>query len=549
MNKEKEDSNLDYHSFFVALYLSQKLKSKTFEAIIASFEDEKIQSVIQNVYEEETKLIEELNQLPLLSEKEWLDIVFKTPLFDYGNTKIEKTPISIIKLANKLLEIKKQDSILDIGSGLGVTLAYLSMQNDIKLMGIEIVLQEYIYSKLLLDAMNKDTSNVIFGNVYQTDLTTFKSNKIFINGPLGLRVSKDIYNEVIDKKFKGTTYEKLIPKLDGAWLFVLDAVLHSNFEKIVVVLNEAPLVNNRDIYIRKQLLKDGLVEAVIDLPEGLLDYSNVAVSMLVLSKNNKKVTFVDATKLGTKNRRQTELIDDDIEIIINALEKDGKISKTCEFKEIENEDFIFSSKRYLMPDLPFENTVQLKDVVKSINRGAMVSSKNLEELKSEDPTPYQYLSLNNFTNGLVDKNLPYIHQINSSLEKHVIKKDSLIISKMAPFKVAFIKIEDTQILASGNLYFLEVDESKINRKYLEAYLQSELGMREFLKFEKGTVMKTISISDLEKIKIPLLTEEEQKKIGDKFELLNQEYQVHLENIKRIEEEKKNIMDVRKYTNF
>lgn len=466
----------------------------------------------------------------------------KTSIFEYNDTGIQKTPISIIKLVDQLLEIKDNDSLLDVCSGIGVTLAYLSMDKDVKLMGIEINEQTYIHSKLLLNVIHKNTTKIIFADALKTDLTPFNANKVFINGPIGFKFPKDKYEDIFEKKFSRTNYEKLIPKHDSSWIFVLDAILHSNFEKIVVVMNEASLVNNREIMIRKQLIEDGYIEAVIDLPEGLLDYSNIPVSLLILSKNNKNVKFVDATKLGSKKIRQTILHDDDIETIINALENETEKSKTCEYDELANEDFIFSSKRYLIPDLPYEKTVQLKDVVKSIHRGAMISTKYLEELKSDEPTQFQYLSLNNVNNGIVETDLPFITDIDESLERHVITKDSLIISKMAPFKVAFIELNDRKILMSSNLYFLEIDETKINPKYMEAYLQSQLGIREFKKYEKGSAMKTISISDLEKIKIPILSEEEQQKIGNKYELLKREHLVNLENIRRIEDEKKKIME-------
>ncbi|MHA6250374.1 N-6 DNA methylase [Oceanobacillus sp. CAU 1775] len=544
VNETRRDVEQESHSLFTALYLSQKLQKMQFEEVLRNTEDEKVRSILKEVYEDNFNLIEEFKQMPILLDKEWLDVIEQISTFGNRENAIQKTPISIIELVAQLLDIQDKDSILDVCSGLGITLAHLSMKKDAELLGVEINPQAYIQSKLLLDIMNKDSSKIILDNALKTDISQLDANKIFINGPLGLRVQKDIFEEVINTKFSGTAYEELIPNYDSTWLFILDAVLHSNFEKLVVVMNEAPLVNNRDALIRKQLMKDGLIEAIIDLPGGLLDYTAIPVSLLVLSKNNLNVSFVDATKLGATKRHRTVLQDDAIKEIIKSLERDSEISKTCTFEEIEKEDFTLSSKRYLIPDLPFEKTLSLKEVVKSIDRGAMISNKNLKEIVTETHTPYQYLALNNITNGIVSKKLPFIKEIDSSLEKHVIVSHSLIISKMSPFKVTSIENKNNQILVNGNLYFLEVDNNKINPKYLEAYLQSELGIRELKKYEKGNAMKTISIRDLEKVMIPLLTEEEQDKIGKAYDLLKREQEVTLERIKRIEEEKNNIMEVR-----
>lgn len=544
ISETRGDEKLEVYSQFLALYLSQKLQKMSFEEVLINIDDEKVKWALQDVFEEQGNLIEKFKKLSVLSDQDWLEVIEELPLFDNRENGVEKTPISIITLADRLLDIQREDTILDICSGSGNTLAHLSMGRDIALAGVEINPQSYIKSKLLLDILNKDTTNIILENALKADISVFRANKVFVNGPMGLRVPKEIYEEVIDNKYNGTAYEELLPNYDSTWLFVLDAVLHSDFEKIVVVMNESPLVNNRDSIIRKQLIQDGLIEAVIDLPGGLLDYTSIPVSLLVLSKNNNNVSFIDATKLGTKKRNKTILKEDEIKEIIKALEINSEISTNRSVSEIENEDFLLSSKRYLIPDLPFENTIQLKDVVKAINRGAVISNKDLEKIESKKPTPYQYLELNNFTNGIVDNELLFLKTIDSSLERHVIKNDSLIISKMSPFKVGYIEKKERQILVNGNFYFIEVNENKINPKYLEAYLQSELGMKELRKYEKGSVMKTISIRDLEKVKIPLLTTEEQDKIGKDFELLKREQKVIIDRISRIQEEKNNIMEVR-----
>ena len=81
------------------------------------------------------------------------------------------------------------------------------------------------------------------------------------------------------------------------------------------------------------------------------------------------------------------------------------------------------------------------------------------------------MELNNFTNGIVDNGLLFLKTIDSSLERYVIKNDSLIISKMSPFKVGSIE-KKRQILVNDNFYFIEVNENKINPKYLEAYCEN-----------------------------------------------------------------------------
>ncbi|WP_145433686.1 hypothetical protein [Staphylococcus hominis] len=79
--------------------------------------------------------------------------------------------------------------------------------------------------------MNKDTTNIILEIALKVDISVFDANKVFVNGLMGLECLK-IYIKVIDNKYSGTAYEELLPNYDSTWLSLLDAVLHSDFEKI-----------------------------------------------------------------------------------------------------------------------------------------------------------------------------------------------------------------------------------------------------------------------------------------------------------------------------
>ena len=80
--------------------------------------------------------------------------------------------------------------------------------------------------------------------------------------------------------------------------------------------------------------------------------------------------------------------------------------------------------------------------------------------------------------------------------------------------------DDEYILASGNLYFIELDETKVNPVFVEAFLQSEAGLSQLNRLSKGTVMKSISIQDLKNIRIPDLPREQQDKIAEEYSNLN-----------------------------
>lgn len=63
------------------------------------------------------------------------------------------------------------------------------------------------------------------------------------------------------------------------------------------------------------------------------------------------------------------------------------------------------------------------------------------------------------------------------MKKYCLKDRDLIIAKSGiPIKVAVADItDDSEILANGNLYIVDIDESKSNPYFIKAFLDNDLG--------------------------------------------------------------------------
>jgi len=66
--------------------------------------------------------------------------------------------------------------------------------------------------------------------------------------------------------------------------------------------------------------------------------------------------------------------------------------------------------------------------VKSINRGAMIQSKDLNDISSITITSFNYLMLQNIKDGIIDSGLLYLNNIDEKLEKYCVKDKNLIAS-------------------------------------------------------------------------------------------------------------------------
>lgn len=81
--------------------------------------------------------------------------------------------------------------------------------------------------------------------------------------------------------------------------------------------------------IRKDLIENNLVKAVIQLPSNLITNTAISTTLLVLQKHSEdNVVFVNASETYTKKGRLQKAFETkDIKSIMNGLSSDTEISK------------------------------------------------------------------------------------------------------------------------------------------------------------------------------------------------------------------------------
>ena len=520
-------------------YLSRKLKKESINEIIDRFDDDYIKTEILSVYETNHDNIEELSRIEDLTKDEIINLLnmISSEIGRKGGDL--STPKGIIDLSLSILSVKNDDVLLDIGSGYGTTLLSGSQYTN-NLVGVEINRDNVLVSKLLTDLFKID-ANIKLSDALINDNNQFKANKVFVNTPLGLRMSSDRLDNILREKFKNSKYKNLVKAYDLSWLFALDILENTVYEKFVMVVAGGSLFNVRESEIRKNLILEGKIESVIALPGSLLYGTTIPVYLIVFSHNNKTIRMVDAQELYYEDKFMNVITKVQIDEIVNSLNNDSKISNSVTIEELEKEEFSLMPHLYSAQEFEFKSYLELGKVVKSINRGSTINKSDLENLTSEVPTDNQYLMLQNFQDGFIEGQLPYLKEIDKKLEKFTIKNGSLIISRISPFKIGIIDNLKTNVIANGNLYVIEVDEKVINKDYLAAYLQSQTGMNEMERYIKGAAMKTISIPDLQKVRIPDFSLEKQLSIGEEFKMLNLELKAVKQRHRDILKEKLNII--------
>ncbi|MFU2158428.1 type I restriction-modification system subunit M [Caldisericum sp. AR60] len=113
--------------------------------------------------------------------------------------------------------------------------------------------------------------------------------------------------------------------------------------------------------IREQIVKEGIIEAIIGLPPKLFYNTGIPACVIVINKNKPKhlkdkILFINAEREYGEGRNQNFLRPEDIEKIVNVFDskKDiPKYSRLVDIKEIEENDFNLNIRRYVdnSPDI------------------------------------------------------------------------------------------------------------------------------------------------------------------------------------------------------
>ena len=450
-------------------------------------------------------------------------------LDDYSYEYSDSTPESVTNLALRLLDIKPGENVVDLGSGDGRFLFHAAdLYPESTFHGYEISTEKYLMSTLRNHVRTLSSkTNVMISNGDVFDLESemnkehgIRFEKVFSNCPFGLRLAHSGIGAQFLMKYKSRLPRIEASSSEGAFNLLIERLVSWHpLAKGVAIMPNGITWNASDKMMRRFLLEDGMIEAVISLPEKLLEYTSIPTTIIVFSFGRTSVRMIDATRIFTAGRRQNLLSDTDIDKIISAYHEDSDISRQVSYEEIWDNDFVLNPVRYLSSEIKIDNGVKLGSLLTiSPLRGAQLNADTLDGLVSRKETDYQYLMLSNIHDGLIDDDLPYLNEIDRSLEKYCLQDGDIILSKNGfPFKVAIAHPkEGKQILANGNLFILRVDRTKVNPVYLKAFLEGETGTDLLKRISVGSTIPNISQKSLEGILIPLPSIEEQEKIAENY---------------------------------
>ena len=273
----------------------------------------------------------------------------------------------------------KDDEIIYFGQEINVSTYNLAKMNMI-LHGVEAARQK-LRNGDTLDEDWPPVSSTMFDAVVMNPPYSYKwsANKGFLQDP------------------RFAPYGVLAPKSKADYAFLLHGFYHlKNTGTMAIVLPHGILFRgSAEGKIRKKLLENGSIDAVIGLPANLFYNTGIPTVILVLKKDkdDRNVMFIDASKEFEKDKKQNKLRKEDINKILETYKKREDVERyahVATMEEIEENDFNLNIPRYVDTFVP-EPPVDLKKVAAELKETDDEIEKNqkelvgmLKELTSED---------------------------------------------------------------------------------------------------------------------------------------------------------------------
>lgn len=480
------------------------------------------QSVLMAIYNAYNKDAFEQSMTILTTcndDRVFVEIIEKYAIKGYGQnyrrSGEHSTPEPIIILAERLLKIQKEESVADVCSGNGDFLCHtLGKHPTAQYSGYEINMLSVAISKIRADIQGYKLKIEPGDALLNLGQTRIEYDKIFCNYPFNMRTFGDMQ---IDNK-----YDHLAKNNRCDWLFNTLVCKHlAEKGKAVTVSTIGSLWNMMDRDARKYFIDNGLIESIIFLPAGVYRFTDIETAIIVFSKNNHRVRFINVSNYrGLVNEREENaehrrLMNYEIDKIIALLHEDVEgISFSVDNDTIIDANYDLSIKSYYS-DLPkYENGVKIGEVA-DILRGAIINSRMISEDSGNDCV----VRLSDIQGAVVPSKLSFVKD--GMVEKNLTLEDGdIIISRtLNPIKVAIFTGNKKRVYPCGNLFVVRLcNTDTLDPYYLLSFLLSEEGQKALEFAATGTTLKVIGANSLGNTVFPMVNMKRQKEISEKLKV-------------------------------
>jgi type I restriction enzyme M protein len=310
------------------------------------------------------------------------------------------TPREVVQLLVRILDPQSGDRVYDPACGSGGMLIYsaehIRKEDQDRMENISLFGQERNLNTWSIAKMNMFLHDLYDAQIKRGD--TFTEPLFLEDGGKLQQFDRVIANPMWNQSYaksdikESQAYNRFNygfpPKNSADWAWVQHMLASANRDgKVGVVLDNGVLFRSRsEGKIRKKVLKEDLIEAVIALPSNLFYNTSSPGCILMLNKNKPaerkdKVIFIYGEEDYEEGSSQNFLREKDLEKILDAYHNFEDIEKYCrvaDMEEIERNDFNLNVPRYV-DTTEEEEPVDVEEVLTELDQ----LEKERDEIESE----------------------------------------------------------------------------------------------------------------------------------------------------------------------
>lgn len=280
------------------------------------------------------------------------------------------TPKQVSRLLAQLAAPKAGDRICDPSCGSGgllieaASLVEAAGSRDFALFGQEVNGSTWALARMNMFLHGKDGARIEWGDTLNSPALVendrlMRFNVVVANPPFSLDKwgDKEVESDRYSRFWRG-----MPPKSKGDYAFIshmIEVALPQEGRVAVVVANGVLFRGGAEGRIRRAMIEENLLDAVIGLPANLFPTTSIPVAILVFDRAREKggareackdVLFIDASRDYQSSKNQNALLDDHMKKILKTFRARQAVDKyayVASLAEIAENDFNLNIPRYV----------------------------------------------------------------------------------------------------------------------------------------------------------------------------------------------------------
>ena len=296
------------------------------------------------------------------------------------------TPHKVSELVARLCQPKAGDRICDPACGSGgllIEAAKAVGDRNHALFGMEANGSTWALCRMNMFLHQADSARIEWCNTLTSpalveDDKLMKFDAIVANPPFSLDKwgADEAQSDAWNRFWRG-----IPPKSKGDYAFIshmIEAAVEKRGRVAVVAPHGVLFRGAAEGRIRKQLIEDNLLDAVIGLPGNLFPTTSIPVAILVFDRSRQKggtnerrksVLFIDASREYQSGKKQNALLDEHLDKILKTYKARKAVDKyahPASRKEIAENDYNLNIPRYV-DTFEEEPEIKIEEVQKEID--------------------------------------------------------------------------------------------------------------------------------------------------------------------------------------